>query len=392
MIPLGIYLHIPFCVKKCAYCDFVSYSGKEEYIDAYFDALCQEFDWYVQRHLFDDYRPITLYVGGGTPSLTTTEVIRFLRKLERFLAFKNLQERSIEVNPGTITFAQCQQLRQAGFNRVSIGIQSLQNDELKTLGRVHNREEAIDCVHSARDAGFENISIDLIFGVPGSDLTRWQSTVEQAIRLDPQHLALYNLTIEEQTPFWHLQQQGKLTLPDEETQLAMYEFGISRLQAAGYEQYEISNFALSGCRSQHNQIYWHNETYLGLGAGATSYINGCRYTNTPALETYLAGAASIAAGQNQADALYPPTVIAAERLDREGTLGETIMMNLRLLEGIDLTAFQQRFGVNLEDEYANTLDKLQALNLLEIQGNHLRLTSKGVLLSNEVFQEFLTLR
>ena len=389
MTQIGVYLHIPFCVKKCAYCDFVSYSGKEQKIPAYFAALRQELDWYGQRHFFEDYTPVMLYAGGGTPSLTTAELIRFLQKTEECFAVKNLQERTIEVNPGTITSTRFQQLRQAGFNRVSIGIQSLHNAELAILGRIHGREEAIGCVDAARNAGFENISVDLIFGIPGSGLAHWQHTVEQAMRLHPQHVSLYNLTVEENTPFWDLQQQGKLSLPDEDTQLAMYALGISLLEAAGYEQYEISNFALPGYRSQHNQIYWRNEHYLGLGAGATSYLRGYRYTNTPDLEAYLAGAASIAAGQCQADALYPPTVVAAESLDLAGTPGETIMMNLRLLEGIDLKAFQERFGINLEDEYANTLDKLQALELLEIQENSIRLTSKGILLSNEVFQEFL---
>lgn len=389
MTPLGIYLHTPFCIKKCAYCDFVSYPGKEEKIGAYFVALRQEFDWYVQHRLFDKYRPITLYVGGGTPSLTTNELTGFLRDIEDILILKELRERAIEVNPGAITFAQFQQLHQTGCNRVSIGVQSLDDHELVILGRIHNREEAIACVCAARDAGFENISIDLIFGIPGSDLASWQNTVEQAIRLHPQHLALYNLTIEEKTPFWHLQQQGQLSLPDEETLLAMYEKGIDLLQTAGYEHYEISNFALPGYRSQHNQIYWRNEQYVGLGAGAASYIEGRRYTNTPKIEAYLTNAASIAAGQYQADAPYPPTVLEAESLDLAGTIGETIMMNLRLLEGIDLKAFQERFGINLQDEYAETLDKLQALNVLKIEENHLRLTAKGVLLSNEVFQEFL---
>ncbi|GAK60006.1 oxygen-independent coproporphyrinogen III oxidase [Candidatus Vecturithrix granuli] len=382
MMPIGIYLHIPFCVKKCAYCDFVSYAGKEEIITPYFDALSQELAWYVQRHLFDDYRPLTLYVGGGTPSLTTPALVRFIQNTEKVWAFDTLQERTIEVNPGTITDSQLPQLRQAGFNRISIGVQSLHNRELEILGRIHTSQEAVSCFQAAREAGFENINLDLIFGIPTSDLASWQATLEQVICLNPEHLSLYNLTIEKETPFWVLQQQGKLVLPDEETQLAMYQTGITLLTQAGYEHYEISNFARPGCRSQHNQIYWRNEEYLGLGAGATSYIRGCRYTNTPAVEDYIVCATAD-------HAPYPATVVTIEKLDFAATIGETIMMNLRLIEGIDLTAFSRRFGIALEEFHVNTLDKLYDLNLIERYKNHIRLTFRGVLLSNEVFQEFL---
>ncbi len=353
----------------------------------YCDALRQELDWYAQHYFFDNYLPLTVYVGGGTPSLATTAILRFIQHAEKILTFNTLQELTIEVNPRTITYSGFRQLRQAGFNRVSIGVQSLHDRELETLGRIHTVQEAISCFQSARKAGFDNINLDLIFGIPRSDLGSWQATLEQVIRLGPEHLSLYNLTIEKETPFHVLQQQGKLFLPDEETQVMMYQTGMTLLTQAGYEHYEISNFARPDRRSQHNQIYWHNEEYLGLGAGATSYRDGCRYVNTSNIEAYITQIA--ASGEIQENCLYPATVVEVEQVDFAAVIGETIMMNLRLIEGIDLAAFSRRFGVDLQKFHADALDKLYALNLIEKNENHLRLTSKGVLLSNEVFQEFL---
>lgn len=353
----------------------------------YCDALRQELDWYAQHSFFDDCLPLTVYIGGGTPSLATTAILRFIQHAEKILTFDTLQELTIEVNPRTITYSGFRQLRQAGFNRVSIGVQSLHDRELETLGRIHTVQEAISCFQSAREAGFDNINLDLIFGIPRSDLGSWQATLEQVIRLGPEHLSLYNLTIEKETPFHVLQQQGKLFLPDEATQIMMYQTGMTLLTQAGYEHYEISNFARPGRRSQHNQIYWHNEEYLGLGAGATSYKDGCRYANTSNIEAYITQIA--ASGEIQENCLYPATVVEFEQVDFAAVIGETIMMNLRLIEGIDLAAFSRRFGVDLQKFHAHALDKLYALNLIEKNENYLRLTSKGVLLSNEVFQEFL---
>jgi oxygen-independent coproporphyrinogen-3 oxidase len=314
--------------------------------------------------------------------------VKFIHDFREIFSPEQLQEMTIEVNPGTIAFPQFRQLCQAGFHRISIGIQSLHDAELTLLGRIHNAQEALSCFHDARRAGFENISIDLMFGIPGSNAATWTTTLKQATALHPEHISMYNLTIEEETPFWQQQQQGTLNLPDEDTQLSMYQSGIALLTEAGYEHYEISNFALPGYRSRHNQVYWRNEEYLGLGAGAHSYLKGRRYANTPKLALYCASGES-AEDEFHEETPYPPTVVEEECLDSAGTMGETIMMNLRMLDGIKLSAFQQRFGASLESVYAEAIEKLRKINLIEIRDNHLRLTPEGVLLSNEVFQEFI---
>jgi oxygen-independent coproporphyrinogen-3 oxidase len=389
LIPLGFYIHIPFCVRKCLYCDFVSYAGKEHLVQAYFEALRREWKWYRHYDLLSEYKLYTLYVGGGNPSLVTEELAAFFQAYHEMLPLERFHEVTIEVNPGTISFSQLQRLYRAGFNRVSIGVQSFHDEELSTLGRIHTRAEALACFHAARRAGFRNISLDLIFGIPGSTLETWESTLHETLALQPEHISTYNLTIEAGTPFWELHQQGKLKLPDEDLQLNLYQSGIATLNRAGYEQYEISNFALPGYRCWHNQIYWHNEEYLGLGAGAHSYLKGYRYWNHADLETYIDRSAKTSVWRPKQRFGTPGTVEGAERLDLSGTIGETVIMNLRMLEGIDMTAFQQRFGQSFEVLFAKPLDKLLALNLLEFSGTRLRLTPKGIHLSNEVFREFI---
>ncbi len=393
MKPIGVYLHLPFCVRKCAYCDFVSYAGQEQCLPQYFQAIQRELAWYQKQEVFSEYQPRTLYIGGGTPSLATEYITSLLRQQSTICA-KSVQEATIEVNPGTIRSPLFEQLLQAGLNRVSIGVQSFHDTELRTLGRIHTAEEAVVCAHAARQAGFQNISLDLMFGIPGSKLDDWRVTLDQAIRLNPEHVSIYNLTIEEGTPFWMQQQQGMLALPEEDEQLAMYEIGISTLIQAGYEHYEISNFALPGYRSQHNQIYWRNEEYVGLGAGAHSYVNGHRYWNTSDLEIYITSFhATKPHPQVEKDVppFYPLTTEGKECLNQQQTIGETIMMNLRLLEGIDLTAFRERYGQSIELLFPDRIQTLCALGLLEIRADHLRLTHKGLLLANEVFREFVNL-
>lgn len=392
MTPLGLYIHIPFCVQKCAYCDFISYAGQKKRTPAYIYALQQELEWYYHHNVLNDYQFFTLYIGGGTPSLATRELLPFLTTYYPRLVLRSDDESTIEVNPGTITFSQLRQLRQVGINRVSIGIQSFHNSELRQLGRIHSAEEAINSFHAAREADFRNISVDLMFGLPGSTLTQWEESLQRALFLRPEHISLYNLTIEEGTPFWQQHQRGSLSLPDEETQLAQYQTGCRMLTQAGYEHYEISNFAIPGYRSRHNQIYWRNEEYLGLGTGAHSYIQGRRYWNTVRLTDYLQRSTqySISAEKEKGD-VYPLTVDGKECLSKEGTIGETLMMNLRMLDGLDLQWFHERFGQTFETMYQETYETLHTQGLLEIIENHVRLTQKGVLLSNEVFREFISL-
>lgn len=389
MKSLGIYLHIPFCVRKCAYCDFVSYSGRQADIPRYVDALAQEFLWYRERGLFDEYAIQTVYVGGGTPSLAAEPLAAFFERFHETL-LANAVEVTVEANPGTIGLSGLQRLFQAGCRRLSIGVQSFRTDELRTLGRIHSARDAEICIEAARTAGFRNLSLDLMFGIPGSTLADWEQSMQRAIAFAPEHISAYNLTIEEETPFGKQQQDGTLHLPEEETQLAMYDAAIEMLTAAGYAQYEISNFARPGYRSQHNQIYWRNEEYLGLGAAAYSYLNGCRYWNESSLDAYLTAVIPVRVSNPDRD-MYPPTVAGQEILKLEAAMGETVMMCLRLCDGLNLAWFRQRFGQAFEQAYAPQIARLIADGLIELTPTHVCLTPRGLRLANDVLQQFLAL-
>jgi oxygen-independent coproporphyrinogen III oxidase len=382
---LGMYVHIPFCVKKCGYCDFTSYGDKFQFVHHYLDALEQEIAFYAQRGVFTRYTPATFYVGGGTPSLLSEGLVHLIAAHRHVLHWDALAETTIEVNPGAVTADQLRALRRVGFNRLSIGIQSFQAAELRALDRIHSPDEAVACFRQARAAGFQNINLDLMFGIPDSTLPSWEASLRHALALEPEHIAIYNLTIEAGTPFEARQQRGQLRLPDEDAQVAMYELGLRCLAEAGYEHYEISNFARPGRRSQHNQIYWRNAEYLGLGAAAHSYLEGRRYWNTPDVVTYIVN--SMAAGAESASS--PATISGEERLDGRGRMGETIMLGLRMREGVNLDAFAARFGMRLEHAYANALEALRQDELLEIADGHLRLSQRGLYVANTVFQEFL---
>ncbi|PID56480.1 coproporphyrinogen III oxidase [candidate division KSB3 bacterium] len=389
-LPLGVYLHIPFCLSKCAYCDAVSYAGRMQLVPEYVRALHQEWLWYAESGIWRAFRPSTFYIGGGTPSSILDALLALLERLSRLLPLASFFERTIEINPGTVRLPQLQQLRTAGINRLSIGIQSFHDDELRLTGRMHSADDAQRCVREARQAGFDNISLDLISALPGSTFERWAENLRQAIALGPEHLSIYTLSLEEGTPFWRQYQDGMLLLPEEELQIRMYCHTIEQLTAAGYEQYEISNFARPGRRSQHNQIYWRNEDYLGIGAGAWSSLHGVRSGNYTDLDRYMAGASRLESEQTSGVAApLPPTVEQYECLDHSRQIGESIMMNLRLIEGIDLQRFRQRFGVALEKRYARELEKLAPLGLLDMQDGFLRLSPRGLLLADEVCREFI---
>ena len=383
MTPIGLYVHVPFCVRKCAYCDFASYSGRDADLPAYMDALAREAAWHAARGAFDEYAVRTAYVGGGTPSLAADRLADFLAA-HRMWLFPNAEEITIEANPGTIGLPGLRRLFDAGCNRLSIGLQSLHDRELRTLGRIHSRDDALRCVQAARQAGFRNLSLDLMFGIPGATLADWLATLRETIALAPEHVSAYNLTIEAGTPFAELREQGKLNLPDDGAQVEMYDAAVAELAAAGYEQYEISNFARPGFRSQHNQIYWRNEEYIGLGAAAHSYLRGCRYWNASALDDYLVRSRSDAPPSD-----FPPTVDGHETLDLAGAMGETMMMQLRLRDGVDLRQFQRRFGLSIKAVYGEQIAELCAEGLLEINQTRLRLTMRGVRFANEAAQRFL---
>ena len=378
---LGIYIHIPFCVKKCPYCDFTSFTPETLPEDQYIKALIREIEVRRKADVEEEASVETVYFGGGTPSLLSPNSVKnLLIAISKEFTLKE-PEITIEANPGTVDFDKLKGFRDAGVNRLSIGIQSLNDRLLSVLGRIHNRKEALNAYESARKAGFENIGIDLIHSVPGESLPDWEGDLKEAISLRPEHISAYNLTVEEETHFFHQQEKGLLALPKEEEQVAMFLETERILENAGYEHYEVSNYAIPGFRSRHNQIYWKGGEYLGLGVSAHSYIKkdwGIRQANTSNLEEYF----KLIKEKGNA-------IIEEEALIKEKAMGEAVFLGLRMMEGIDLSYFKDRFGIGIEEAYPDAVKDLMEDGLLESGGGHLRLTKKGILFLNDVSVRFV---
>jgi len=372
---LSIYVHIPFCARRCAYCDFNTYAWRGSIVRDTLQAICS----HIESTDAGDVVVPTIFFGGGTPSFPDPEgIIRILDTIRSRLHVLPDAEISIEANPGTTDRARYAILRQAGFNRLSMGVQAFDDQLLQVLGRIHTAGEAICSFEAARQAGFENINIDLMFALPGQTMQQWQRTLRTATSLQPEHISCYSLTIEPNTPFYTLHQRGQLNLPDEETDLRMYLYAIRALTRAGYEHYEISNFARPGYRCRHNILYWLNEEYLGFGPGAVSYRHGVRWKCLSNPRRYV---------QAVRDGLS--LIEEEERLDASASLGETIMLMLRLREGVDVRAVEERYGVNLTQRYAHQLNRLQRLRLLEVTPDYWRITPRGLPIANTICAEFL---
>lgn len=376
---IGIYMHIPFCIKKCPYCDFNSivadHVPEEEYTEAVLRELSSRI---LEMPALSDRALETVYIGGGTPSLISAENIkRLVSGIRQVFSAPGQPEITIEVNPGTVTPAQLASLYDAGVNRMSIGVQSFRERELQSLGRAHSVQDSLRCYEYARKAGFRNIGMDLIFGIPGQSVTEWEADLEAAVSLRPEHISLYNLTIEQGTPFFRLKKEGELFLPPEEEQIRMYELGMDLLTSEGYHHYEISNFALDGFESRHNNRYWLALDYLGLGAGAHSYLSspdwGVRWWNEKDPLRYVEqtkNAGHAAAGM--------------ERLTHEEAITEGIFLGLRRVKGIDLDWFAGRFQVSWTGSLRERIDVLKSHGLIREGDNALSLTRKGILVSNDV--------
>ena len=429
---LGIYIHIPFCLSKCGYCDFNSYSGMEGIINEYVEAIKKEISLIRYQPFgklragssafsLQPYEVISIFFGGGTPTvLESGQLIEILESCKESFNLKSdlplvpsLRRRgrgrshnaeiTIEANPETFTADKLRELRKGGFNRISIGVQSFNDRFLKKLGRIHDSKKAYQGILSARDAGFENISIDLMFGIPDETLSDWESDIKAAIELKPEHISTYNLTIERGTQFWS-ETQAKACgyrLPDEDKQLEMYEKGIELLIKSGYEHYEISNFAKAcsersesnGKKCMHNQIYWQNEEYLGIGAGAYSYINGERRWNIKSPVEYMKRveiASALPRNDIHSAFSLQPLIEGSEKLDGNKVMGETVMMGLRMLEGINLQNFKKRFGVEIQSTFSDVISRLLSNNLIIFDNGNLKLTHKGLLFYNDVSAEFLS--
>jgi oxygen-independent coproporphyrinogen III oxidase len=380
-----LYLHIPFCHRRCSYCDFNTYANMEHRIAAYVDALCAELAMLAERHapaapLSPEAAALqpSIFLGGGTPTMLS------LDQMERVLAAADAivplagAEISSEANPGTVLGRDyLRGLRSLGVNRLSMGVQSLHDPTLRVLGRIHSADEARRSYEEAREAGFENINLDFIFGLPGQSQAQWEQTLETIVAWEVDHFSLYSLILEEQTPLYAQVTAGRVTVPDDDATAAMYEAAIAQLGAAGYEQYEISNWT-RGKPCQHNLAYWLNSDYLAAGAGAHGHVYPQRYHDILGVDDYIA---AVAAGR----------LPVAERVDLSPAdlRAETMMMGLRLNRGVSEAHFAARCGLALDEAYGAALSELVGQGLLERAGGRVRFTERGRMLGNRVFERFV---
>ena len=393
----SIYLHIPFCKQRCTYCDFNTYAGLEAFIPAYVRALCREVED-VARSATENIPVHTIFFGGGTPSsLSLDEVGKITRTIRDEFSLLPDAEMTLEANPGTLSKDYLYGLRSLGINRLSIGMQSALEHELRLLGRIHTVSEVIQSVEWARQAGFENINLDLIFGIPNQSLNDWRASLETGIGLNPEHFSLYALTLEEDTPMAQWIRQGTLVEAEADLAAEMYELAGEELEKRGYESYEISNWATKGTGEknftcQHNLQYWRGQPYLGLGAGAHGYANHTRTANTLLPMDYIE---KMSRAQGADKLIFPvsPAAVESRNLSQAEEIGEYMMMGLRLTqEGVTDEVFSKRFGTTLEDCYPSQIQRLTKLGLLEWVDSaprRLRLTVNGRLLGNQVFKEFI---
>jgi oxygen-independent coproporphyrinogen III oxidase len=394
----SLYFHIPFCVHRCAYCDFNTYAGQQDSIPGYVHALCKELQA-VGESAPGKIPVYTLFFGGGTPSLLcAAQFESIFNTIREHFDLAADAEISLEANPGTCSSDYLKDLRSLGFNRISFGVQSANPEELHLLERIHSYSDVVDAVKWSRQAGFDNLNLDLIYGLPEQTLDRWQSTLNLILGLHPEHFSLYALTLEHGTPFGRWSSRGLLPIPDPDAAAEMYEWAGEILSVAGYEQYEISNWSLPGRQCRHNLQYWRNLTYLGLGAGAHGFAEGYRYSNVLRIKTYMD---RLAESNNQIVRypLSPATVNQHKNIPRED-MQETMMTGLRLTqEGVSVQIFRERFGVDLMEAFGKEINELVTLGLLEWADTGsaktanarrvIRLTEHGRLLGNQVFLRFV---
>lgn len=380
----AVYVHIPFCKQKCLYCDFASYAGLgAEVMESYVDALCREISLRkAEAAAMSEYA--TVYFGGGTPSLLSTEQLeRIVAALKKYGFWQSPAEVTIEVNPGTAGLAKLQLLRKMGFERLSFGVQSLQNKELRTIGRIHSAAEALEAVKMAKEAGFKRVSCDLIYGLPGQTLLSLRDTLERLVATGIEHVSVYGLIVEEGTPLAKLVESGKLELPDDDTAADMYELVQKYLKEQGFTRYEISNYAKNNQYSRHNYVYWQYYPYIAFGAAACGFDGSGRRTATESVSAYIKG---VAEGL-EADGLYN-----MEQLNSAELLSEYMFMNLRKAEGADLVEAKRRFGIDVYGRYGEALKPFIERGMVNYDSAYQRLslTETGMELGNLIFEIFVT--
>ncbi|WP_071395824.1 radical SAM family heme chaperone HemW [Bacillus tuaregi] len=371
------YIHIPFCEHICHYCDFNKVFLKGQPVDEYLTALEKEI--IITLSELPESKIQTVFVGGGTPTaLNESQLERLCFIIREHIPFADRVEFTFEANPGDLSFEKLKILNNSGVNRLSFGVQSFNEELLKKIGRVHKAEDVFHSVEAARKAGFQNISLDLMYGLPGQTIAEFNETLQTAFTLETTHFSGYSLIIEPKTIFYQLMQKGKLHVPEEDEEAAMYEILIEQMEKHGYHQYEISNFAKKGFESIHNLTYWNNEHYFGFGAGAHSYLNGVRRSNYGPLKKYMTPLE---------EGMLP--IIEENKLSEKEMWEEEMFLGLRKIKGVSISRFQAKFGQNPLEIFNQEIEMLINKKLLQISHNHIYLTKRGRFLGNEVFQAFL---
>lgn len=371
------YIHIPFCSHICYYCDFNKVFIEGQPVDEYVDLLVEEMALVSQRDQMEALD--TLYIGGGTPStLSVEQMSRLLEGVYRYLPIKDKAEFTIELNPDDGSIEKLQTLKDHGVNRISMGVQSFNDDLLKAIGRKHRSETVYRTIDAARQAGFDNISIDLIFRLPKQTIEDFQDSLEQAISLDLPHYSIYSLILEQKTVFYNLMRLGKLPLPSQDEEADMFQLAMDTMESNGRRHYEISNYALPGYESRHNLHYWNADEYYGFGAGAHGYVNGSRYQNFGPIQHYLE---PLRQGQ------LP--ILQSEALNQQALIEEFMFLGLRKMTGVTFVEFEKRFTSKITDYYQDVLSDLQDRKLITLNQERIALTNQGKFLGNEVFQSFL---
>lgn len=395
---LELYVHIPFCVRKCAYCDFLSAPADEQERTLYVNALDKEIR--AQKEKYKTYRVKSIFLGGGTPSvLNENEIAKIFRALSDSFDISDSSEITMEINPGTVTQTKSAVWRQCGVNRISIGLQSVNDDELRMLGRIHTYRDFLETWETVHRSGFQNVNIDLISAIPGQTYESWCCTLRTVAELEPEHISAYSLIIEEGTPFY--EKYGEKTdgragclppLPDEDTERDIYKVTEQMLAGYGYHRYEISNYAKAGYECRHNLGYWERKEYLGLGLGAASLINECRFRNTADMKKYLEFF-----GKEDPALPVPSDMIGCrtdicediEYLTKKDQIEEFMFLGLRKTEGISVEEFRRLFGRDISEVYGKQIIKMEEEGLLKLSDKRMRLTERGTDISNYVFSEFM---
>lgn len=370
--PSSAYVHIPFCTQICYYCDFSKVFIKNQPVDAYLEHLIQETRSYEIGKLR------TLYIGGGTPTaLSAQQLAYLLTELPKVMDLSEVEEFTIEANPGDLDPDKIAVLKESQVNRVSLGVQTFDNKMLKKIGRSHQEQDIYDNIRHLKQAGFDNISIDLIYALPGQTMDQVKENVAKAIDLDIPHMSLYSLILENHTVFMNRMRRGKLPLPKEELEAEMFEYIIEELEKAGFEHYEISNFSKPGFESRHNLVYWDNAEYYGLGAGASGYVDGIRYKNHGPIRHYLE---AVEAGKAR---------ITEEHLTLEEKMEEELFLGLRKKTGVSKARFEEKFGISFDQRYGQVVASLTEQGLLVPDDKQVRMTKKGLFLGDTVAEKFI---